>query len=239
MTDIDRSPLASRLSFYGIDPMSKDFGPIAAAVGKYADRALDDFYVKVGATPETNRHFSSKAAMDKAHKAQILHWQRMFAGGLGQPYLEASKRIGDVHARIGLEPQWYIGGYANILAQVVEGILTAGMGKFSPRRQAEARMIGTLIKVALMDMDLVITRYFEVEEESRTDVITRIGTALAGLSSGDLTAPLLPLPEAFGQIERDFRQTLSQLSNTMSAILDGSAQITSTSSEIRAASDEP
>ncbi|MCW1918379.1 methyl-accepting chemotaxis protein [Rhodobacter sp. KR11] len=238
MTDIDRSPLASRLSFYGIDPNSKDFATIATAIGKYGDRALDDFYVKVAATPETARHFSSKAGMDRAHKAQLQHWQRMFAGGLGPAYLEASKRIGDVHARIGLEPKWYVGGYANILAQVVEGILTSGMGKFSPRRKAEARMLGTLIKVALMDMDMVITRYFEVDEESRRDVIERIGSALSGLSNGDLTAALLPLPEAFGQIERDFRQTLSRLSTTMGAILEGSSQITSTASEIRAASDD-
>jgi methyl-accepting chemotaxis protein len=238
VTETERSPLASRLSFYGIDPNSKEFAPIATAVAKYGDQALNSFYVKVAATPETSRHFSSKAGMDKAHKAQIQHWQRMFGGGLNQTYLDASKRIGDVHARIGLEPQWYVGGYANILAHVIEGILTSGLGKFSRRRRAEARMLGTFVKVALLDMDLAITRYFEVDEETRNEVIKNIGSALSGLSEGDLTAALHPLPPAYSQIERDFRQTLSRLSTTLGAILDGSSQITSTSAEIRAASDD-
>ena len=238
VTEPDSSPLASRLSFYGIDAKSPDFAAISAAVGKYGDEALTTFYTRVATTPETARHFSGKAAMDRAQKAQLQHWQRMFAGGLGPEYYAASKRIGDVHARIGLEPKWYVGGYANILSHVIENVLLSGMGKLSPRRRAEARMLKTFVKVALLDMDLAITRYFEVEEETRNEVITSIGRSLAGLSAGDLTVALPPLPATFGQIEADFRRTLSNLSDTMSAILEGSGQISSTAAEIRAASDD-
>ena len=238
MTESTRSPLASRLAFYGIDPKSPDFPAIAKAVGKFGDAALDKFYESVAATPETARHFSSKAAMDRAHQAQVRHWERMFTSGLNDAYYEASKVIGNVHARIGLEPQWYVGGYANILAQVIAGILLDGTGKLSPRRRREAQVIGTLIKVALMDMDLAITRYFEASDESRNAVINTIGDALAGLSAGDLTVALHPLPKDFAQIETDFRRTLSGLSDTLGDILEGSSQITSTAAEIRTASDD-
>ncbi len=238
MTDSERSPLASRLAFYGIEPNSPEFAKIARAVAKFGEGALGNFYQRVSATPETARHFSGKAAMDRAQAAQVRHWQRMFAGGLGNEYFEASKAIGNVHARIGLEPKWYVGGYAQVLSQVIEGILTDGMGKMSPRRRAEARMIGTFVKVALLDMDLAITRYFEVDEQSRNEVVDCIGRALSDLSEGNLGTALKPLPENYAQIERDFRRTLSTLSETISAILEGSSQITSTASEIRAASDD-
>lgn len=238
MTDNSRSPLAQRLSFYRINPQDSDFAAIASAVEKYGDAALDKFYENVAATPETAKFFANKAAMDRAHKAQANHWQRIFNNGVTDSYFAASKSIGDVHAKIGLEPQWYIGGYANILEHVVTGILTEGMAGLSPRRKAKARMVSTLVKVAMLDMDLAITRYFEVEQEKRRDVINAIGKALADVSHGDLTTTLPALPQDYAQIEKDFRAALGRLCETFGSILEGSGQIASTATEIRAASDD-
>ena len=238
MSETPRSPLSQRLSFYRIDPKDTDFGTIAAALDKFGDDALDKFYENVAATPETARFFANKAGMDRAHKAQVKHWQKMFGEGVTEDYFASTKVVGDVHARIGLEPRWYIGGYANILEQVINGILTSGMKGLSRRRKADARMISTLVKVALLDMDLAITRYFEVEEDRRRTVISAIGSALADVSRGDLTTTVPSLPGDYAEIERDFRTALAHLSDTFGDILDGSGHIASTASEIRTASDD-
>ncbi len=238
MSETPRSPLAQRLSFYGIDPNDSSFAAIGKALDKHADKALDSFYKNVSATPETSKFFSSKAAMDRAYGAQAKHWQKVFANGITESYYAASKVVGDVHARIGLEPKWYIGGYANILEQVITGILTSGAFALPGRRKADARMISTLVKVALLDMDIAITRYFEVEEEKRREVIAAIGKALSDVSAGDLTTALPPLPKDYAQIENDFRHALAHLSETFANILQGSGQIASTATEIRAASDD-
>lgn len=238
MSESARSPLAQRLGFYRINPNDGDFAAIAQMIERHADGALDKFYQNVAATPETARHFADKAAMDRAHKAQARHWHKLFANGLNDDYAASAKVIGDVHARIGLEPQWYVGGYANILETIITAILDHGLPVLSGRRKTEARMIATLVKVALLDMDLAITRYFEVEEERRREVIAAIGKALADVSRGDLTTTLPGLPKEYAQIEHDFRQALDKLTGTFSHILDGSGQIASTATEIRAASDD-
>ena len=238
MSETPRSPLSQRLSFYRIDPKDTDFGTIAAALDKFGDDALDKFYENVAATPETARFFANKAGMDRAHKAQVKHWQKMFGEGVTEDYFASTKVVGDVHARIGLEPRWYIGGYANILEQVITGILTEGLKGLSRRRKADARRISTLVKMALLDMDLGITRYFEVDEDRRQTVISVIAAALADVSRGDLTTTVPTLPGDYAQIEHDFRTALAHLSETFRDILEGSGQIATTASEIRAASDD-
>lgn len=238
MSEIPRSPLAQRLSFYRINPNDSDFPAIAKVLERHANGALDKFYENVAATPETARFFADKTSMDRAHKAQARHWQKLFANGMTEEYAASAKVIGDVHARIGLEPQWYVGGYANVLEDVILHMLSPGLPGLSGRRRAEARMVATLVKVALLDMDLAITRYFEVEEERRSQVIAAIGKALADVSTGDLSTTLPALPKDYAQIERDFRNALEKLTATFNHILDGSGQIASTATEIRSASDD-
>lgn len=238
VTETSHSPLAQRLNFYHLNPNDSDFASIAKAMEKLVNPALDKLYSKVAATPETAKFFSGKPAMDRAHAAQASHWQKIFSMGLNDIYFAASKKIGDVHARIGLEPRWYIGGYATILEQVITGILTQGFKGLSRRRKADARMISTLVKVALLDMDIAVTRYFEVEEERRLEVIRAIGNALAHIADGDLTTTLPKLPKDYTQLESDFRRALEHLCDTFGDILDGSGQIASSATEIRTASDD-
>lgn len=236
--DATPSPLAERLRFYDIDTNDRSFPAIARALDKLGEPALDFFYENVAGTQETASFFTGKAAMDRAHKAQRKHWQRIFAGGINDDYVQASKKVGDVHARIGLEPKWYIGGYASILEHVILGMMTKGLRGMSPRRKSDAKMIAALVKVALLDMDLAITRYFEVEEEKRKKVIGAIGQALAGVSAGDLCSALPKLPKEYAQIEEDFGNAMGRLRDTFGGIMDGSAQIALTAVEIRTASDD-
>jgi methyl-accepting chemotaxis protein len=238
VTDTSTSPLAQRLNFYQLDAQDSDFADIAKAMATLSDAALDKFYSAVAATPETARFFADKAAMDRAHTAQARHWQKIFSTGLNDTCFAASNAVGDVHARTGLAPRWYIGGYATILEQIITGFLTQGFKGLSRRRRADARMVSTLVKVALLDMDIAITRYFEVEEERRLEVIRAIGKGLSDVAQGDLTTTLPRLPDDYAQIEHDFRGALGHLCDTFGDILEGSGQIATSATEIRTASDD-
>ena len=195
MSSQNGSALSKRLSFYGIDGHDKDFGRIRKSLDKHADKALDRFYEKVGSTPETAHFFASQSAMDHAHNAQKQHWLKIFGEGLTESYVESATRIGNVHARIGLDPQWYIGGYAMILEQVITKMMLSGGGALLPGQRAQARVIAKLVKVALLDMDMALSTYFvRAEENVRTTVVNKIGAALASISDGDLTARITDLP---------------------------------------------
>lgn len=238
VTNHPKSQLDQRLSFYRLDAKDRDFPALAAAMDKFGSRALDRFYENVVSTPETARFFPDSRAVERAHSAQRKHWKGIFEGGLTAGYVETVMVVGDVHARIGLEPKWYIGGYANILEHMITGIMTEGVRSLSRRRREEARMISTLVKVALLDMDLALTRYFEVDSQRRTEVIQAVGKSLGDISKGDLTTTLPELPKEYAAIEPVFRDALGRMSGTFRDIVDSASQMAATASEIRSASND-
>jgi methyl-accepting chemotaxis protein len=231
--------LPGRLSFFGIDEDSyRSFPAIAKAVERHAPQALANFYTKVRSTPEATRYFSSSQQMDHARDKQLEHWRQLFARPLDSSYQQRAEKIGHVHARIGLSPTWYIGGYARVLDEMV-GKLMAGSVGARLSGKALARTIGTLIKSAMLDMDVALATYFAAEEEKRAAVIEKVGAVLGRLAQGDFTATLDDLPSGYEKLVEDFgamrdqmRATLQQVAETAQTIATGSAEISSASDDL-------
>ncbi|MBB3952535.1 globin-coupled sensor protein [Aureimonas jatrophae] len=167
---MDRS-FQERLDFLGIEPEAlAALAPHRELVGRAVERALGTFYAQVEATPDVRRFFPDAKRLDAARAAQGDHWSRIAAGAIDAGYAENAQRIGRVHARIGLEPRWHLGGYALILETMIAELVPAlvGRGLTSRRRTREAaRIVGILVKLAVLDMDLGISTYFEALEAEK------------------------------------------------------------------------
>jgi methyl-accepting chemotaxis protein len=118
---------------------------------------LSKFYEHIGGYPELLAKFNGRAGLDHARKAQALHWLGMFEGNLDQQYVERVKRIGKTHERIGLEPRWYIGGYALALGDIIA--LAVAQPDIATEELQE--LIRAIVKVVLLDMDYAISVYIE------------------------------------------------------------------------------
>src|SRR5690606_40748153 len=115
----DPAALAERLDFIGIDDAARArLRSLAAVIAASIDPALDRFYAKVRVTPQTYAMFSSEKHLDSAKKRQEKHWNIIAGAEFDTRYVEGVSVVGQVHARLGLEPRWYIGGYALILEQL-------------------------------------------------------------------------------------------------------------------------
>ena len=158
LTDDD---IAKKLAFFNIG--SEDiarFGALDRMMAKHAPAALNRLYDKISSTPETAGFFGSRQMMRHARDKQIEHWATMFGGSVGRSYFDSAERVGNVHARIGLEPGWYIGAYAGVLERLVENMLS-GADSVIRRRKAGAE-VATMVKMALLDMEVAISAYFRV-----------------------------------------------------------------------------
>ena len=69
-------------------------------------RALDMFYDHPGRTPGLAKMFTSVDHMRRVKASQAAHWERLLSRQLDDGYLDHARRIGEAHARIGLEPRW-------------------------------------------------------------------------------------------------------------------------------------
>lgn len=231
--------LNQRIQFYGL---AEDLGGLKRVGTKIAgllDRALARFYDKIAATPAIAGLFSGRGHMDTAAQSQKSHWMAMFSQGLNEAYLQRAIRIGNVHAQIGLDPKWYIGGYGLILDEAIKGMIAPGPLALLPWKRRQAKDVSLLVRTSLLDMDIALSTYFvKAEEKVRGIVLGQMGEALEKLSNGDLSARMNGLPEVYARAENDFNSAMTALQQTISGVVSGIQSITNASSEIKAASDD-
>ncbi|MBB4199790.1 hypothetical protein CCR94_24065 [Rhodoblastus sphagnicola] len=167
-------PLNERLQFIRMDAgASAAILKIKPVIERELPAALDKFYEQVRATPETRRFFSNEGGITRAKTMQLGHWSAISSGQFDQRYYTQVRRIGETHARIGLEPRWYIGSYALITEYLVTAIVKEawpkGMLAFGAQAKAEdlAKSLSALLKGIYLDMDLSISVYIDAAEEAR------------------------------------------------------------------------
>ncbi|CAH1658371.1 Globin-coupled sensor protein [Hyphomicrobiales bacterium] len=218
--------------------------------------ALDAFYAQVKAYPETRAFFGNQAQIDGAKNRQVSHWDRIAKGQFDQDYVAAVTRVGEVHARIGLEPRWYIGGYALLLSQLIGKVLEARWPKSTfgsrlPGAEDRSAEIGAIVKAALLDMDYAISVYLEASEAARLKAeaeakaieqakaaerekaVALVSEGMAALASGDLSFRMTQdIPAEYAQIRDHFNDAMGRLGEMVTTIKASSAAIAGSSHEI-------
>jgi methyl-accepting chemotaxis protein len=211
--------LTERLDFMRLDEAGLGhIRNVKAIVMQALPAILDDFYAQIEKFTEPRKLFANSSQIAGARGKQLGHWEMISSGELDDGYVKAVSAVGHVHARIGLEPRWYIGGYALVLEGLIGRIVEArwpqasrdeagkaGIGKvwrrFRSRTSDDApgqakalsAEIGAIVKATLLDMDFAISVYLEAAEAARLraekDVLTRERAAVVA-SVGEAMAAL-------------------------------------------------
>ena len=220
--------------------------------------ALDTFYDRVRATPATRAFFSDDKHIGHAHTKQLAHWGVIAEGDYDARYAKAVNTVGEVHARIGLEPRWYIGGYAVVLDQMVAKVLEQrwprhALAHKGASASSTAAELGALVKASLLDMDLAISVYLEAldarreaaetarhtAENEQTVVFEALEAGLRRVAEGDLTVRMeIPVEPRFESIKQDFNAAVAALAATMESVRGSAGGVLNGSEEIAAASDD-
>lgn len=250
--------LSQRLEFIGFDSeMRAALRKIKPLVDLAIGPALDNFYAKARETPEVKRFFIDDNHMKTAQGLQVKHWQKISAAEFDEDYVKSIQAIGNVHARLGIEPRWYIGAYGRVASHIIRCVVTAKWPSLLQRSKANAGEMANglcaFTKVTLLDMDFGISTYLEaleverhkaerarVESESKaTRAIQAMARSLGRLAEGDLVSRMDgELAEEFAQLKSDFNLAVDRLQETMTAISDASDEIRNGSDEIAQGSDE-
>lgn len=255
--------LAARLEFIGLDAKAQSrirdvSEPLQAAI----PAALDAFYARLRNWPETKTFFSSEQHIEGAKKRQSGHWDVIAHAKFDQSYVNAVTQVGKVHARIGLEPRWYIGGYALIIEKLIAGVLEARWPKTRFGGKAEgatdrAAEIAAIVKAAMLDMDYAISVYLEASESARLEAeakaraieetktaereraIALVRTGLTALAQGDLTHRMSrDIPAEYSEIRDTFNEAIARLQEMVDTIKTTSISIANSSREINAGADD-
>ena len=255
----DSTALNERLSFIQLDAETRRRLANAQPVIEGAlGSSLDAFYTQVRAYPAVSRFFSSEQMISGAKSGQARHWSQIASARFDSTYTDSVQRIGGTHARIGLEPRWYIGGYALVLDGLVKAVVNDHEKKRKWYKRGDGgkalgETIGAVVKAALLDMDFVISIYLEAAEKARKEadalraeaeaaqkrVVEVTAASLARLADGDLTTRIHEdFIGDYAQLKTDFNAAMERLDAAMQDVAENVGLMRAGANEISGASDD-
>ncbi len=175
------------------------------------DEVLDNLYSHILDEPELQPLFADKSEIDKAQAAQKQHWiESLFIGKYDNAFYERTSRIGRVHARIGLTPNWYIGGYNRMLCEFIDLIYK----HYAYKAEEAIPIIQAISKIIYLDMDLVINCYLDAKDESIRRML---------VSSTELRAEMWKFSDELNSVAAEINSTAEALSEDIQNNLGSNA----------------
>ena len=185
--------LAKRRAFLQISPEDCDrVRALAPAFRAFGDEFVERFYAHLFSFPATAAFLQDPELVMRLKDLQKEYFESLLHANLEADYVEGRWRIGQVHAEVGLEPQWFLGAYNQYIQHCFKHFAAL------PQRDLPEYVAGTLslMKFILLDIGLALDAYFarstqqlrkalELYEQSNTEL-----AEFAHLVSHDLKTPL-------------------------------------------------
>lgn len=172
----DLTQVQVRLDFIELDPerlaILHRLGPkVEAAI----PAMLENFYELVAETP------SIAELVDEEATSRLMiqvdsYWRELLSSSFDRSHAASRMRVGMVHERIGLAPQFYVAG----LARQFGGILDSLVGLDEPLVDA----VDALVRAVFFDLTFVIDAYVEARAAALVQTEQFASQLIAGLSTG-------------------------------------------------------
>lgn len=203
LNDVSRQ---RRLAFLEFGPEDEArLAEIREFAHAHVDEIVDAFYAHLMAFEETRRLLGDEQQIARLKRLQREYFLRMTEGRLDADYFESRLRVGAAHARIDLEPYWYLGTF-NLYFRLLHQRLREHYHGDPDRLLA---LLESLSKVIFLDMALAIDAYImsgyvdralaqeyrrmaEVAERTLREKaeLERMKAGLTGMIVHDLKGPL-------------------------------------------------
>jgi len=222
----ERLEIESRLRFHNISrevalTLTSNRSWVSAAL----PASLDAFYRHVADFPDARVFFKDESHIAHAKAMQLKHWDIILRGDFGEAYVASVTKIGEVHNRIGLSPQWYIGGYNFLLCALMEAVDKSRTGGLVARGEIadKAMLRHALTRAVMLDMDYAIGVYITAGKRERAD-------AMRDLSSR--------FESTIGSIVENVSNSATGLNMAAGDLTDMSESVLSQSAAVAAAAEE-
>jgi len=120
------------------------------------------FYRHLQHFPQLLPLLGNAEKLERLKHTLSVYFSQLTEGEYGAEYVENRLRVGMVHQRVGLTPQWYIGAYRKYLHELMPAIHHLMEGN-------EGKCIATysaLLKIVFFDMELALDTYFDAEHQA-------------------------------------------------------------------------
>jgi signal transduction histidine kinase len=187
------SYLAQRLAFLQMTAEDRQrLRSLAPRLNASSDAFVEQFYRHLFSFRETARFLEDPELVARLKRMQQAHLQSMLEDDVDDDYIAQRRRVGDIHAHVGISPQIFLGAYNQYLQYGLRQLATTpdlAISEF-------VEQVLSLLKAVFLDVELTLDAYFaEATQNLRQalDMVFRANTELrqfAQLTSHDLKTPL-------------------------------------------------
>lgn len=164
MEELERRVLFTRITEADSSAL-REFKDVLA---QRMEELLDEFYSHVTSVPNLKALFRDEAHIAHARAAQKKHWMlRVFSGNFDADYVASVSAIGHAHARIGLDPRWYIGAYCFVIGR----LHAIAQETYIDDPEQMMRVFDAINKAVFLDMDFAISIYIDQAKEMATTLL--------------------------------------------------------------------
>jgi rsbT co-antagonist protein RsbR len=157
---------------------------------KYGDPVIEEFYRHILSFHDTKRFFEEPGRLERVKRLQKEYFLRLTEGDYGHDYVANRLKIGAVHERVGLAPQWYLGMYSFYLRAVASRLLDAFPA--DPARAFSSFL--SLLKLVFLDIGLAVDTYIYAREATmrkQQEAIRELSTPVLQIRDRLLLLPII------------------------------------------------
>ena len=185
--------LAVRCAYLQLDTADcqrvRELAPLLASE---KEAFVDLFYAHLQQFPDTAGLLDDPVLVDRLKGTQGQYLDSLFAAELGPETVPNRRAIGEKHAAVGLEPQWFLGAFNLYIQHCFQQF-----GALSTEDQRHHMAgLAALMKLILLDIGLALDAYYERSTANLRQVLALYTTSntelreFARLASHDLKTPL-------------------------------------------------
>lgn len=186
-------------------------------------KLVDELYERITAQPELHSLIVKYSTLDRLKETQRWYFVSIASGVIDEEYVQRRIKVGEVHSRIGLTVEWYLGTYMLYLE-----LATAHFQKVLPENWH--RVVFAITKMFNLDSQLVLEAYERDEKkkverlvEKQDHILTAVSTAVQELAAmmvelGESSQAVADTAERTAEAQRSANELVQQLSKEIGSI---------------------
>lgn len=158
------------------------------------EESLDHFYDWMAEHPDLMSYFHDDEALAHVRHMQQRYWKRFMLADVTDDYLEDRRRIGAVHARIGLPVMFYMAGVSMVYNELI------AMGKELISDHSRSEELGHCMADLLhLDAALICQSFVDKRDEmlnEQSQAVMAMSTPVTEIWDGILLLPIVGLVDS-------------------------------------------
>lgn len=183
------------LSYYRIQ--DKQLERIREAQGKMLpeiDKNLDEFYIWMREHADMMSFFNSEASLRHVKDMQKIYWQNFMQANVDEKYIADRRRIGEIHAKIGLPVMFYMAG----VSKVYDDLLQSNRNLFGLKKETQ-ETLDSIVNLLHLDAGLICQSFVDKRDQllnEQSQAVLAMSTPVTEIWDGILLLPIVGLVDS-------------------------------------------